>query len=137
MGQRSKYVFFAFLCVSEQFESIEIHFFSWKLSWAPSAKCTRAKRARCERVYAAPECDTSDSDFLVLTYCFFDIVGYYVKFIAPQKVAAVCLYQNWCSSIKVIQNNSEVENSYWVTKRFFFSLMFSSISRSMEKIFKK
>ena len=36
-----------------------------KFSWARSANCARAKRARCEREFAAPDCDTSDSDLLV------------------------------------------------------------------------
>ena len=43
--------FFAFLCVSEHFESNETHFFFYrKFSWARSAKRARAKRARCESV---------------------------------------------------------------------------------------
>ena len=36
-----------------------------KFFWALSAKRERAKRARCMREHAAPDCDTCDSDLLV------------------------------------------------------------------------
>ena len=54
MGQTGKF-FFAFLCVSEHFELTETHFFF--------NFCER--EVQYARKYAAPDCDTSDSDLLV------------------------------------------------------------------------
>ena len=42
IGQRGKHFFFAFLCVSEHFKSIETLLFFRKFSWARSAKRARA-----------------------------------------------------------------------------------------------
>ena len=53
-----------FYLVSEHFESIDTLFF--ENFCERKAQEAQAKRARCEREYAAPDCDTSDSDFLVL-----------------------------------------------------------------------
>ena len=65
MGHRGKILVFAFLFVSEHFESIETHFFFENFRERETLNA-RAKRARCEREYAAPDCDTSDSDLLVI-----------------------------------------------------------------------